>query len=361
MTPEQLITLDSYIRENRSFAVFRIPGEAKQTPRFMMQSGEDLQLIYSIADLNGLSGYIIAPFHISKTCPAVLIRPDIQEIGYTIHPEHSLPADKEKQKAQYSLSRNEYNRIFALFTQALKRKELTKLVLSRPKSIERPETFSPARAFFAACENYTRSYVYLIHTPQTGAWLGSTPELLLGGEGTNWYTVALAGTVRTDGDRLPEEWNHKNREEQQIVASYITEQLSTLNIQPGKKGPYPVKAAHLAHLKTDFEFTLADTNQLGSLLQLLHPTPAIAGIPKKKAVEFILSHEGYDRSYYSGFLGVLNPEQKSELYVNLRCMQIGEQMLTLYAGSGLLENSSADEEWQETEDKLQTMLRLIDN
>ncbi len=185
--------------------------------------------------------------------------------------------------------------------------------------------------------------------------------MLLSGEGNEWQTVALAGTTPLVNGQLPETWNEKNREEQKLVASYITGQLQSIGITATEAGPYSVRAAHLAHLKSTFRFTLPDTGKLGTLLELLHPTPAIAGIPRQEAINFILQHEGYSRSWYSGFLGTLNPTGKSALYVNLRCMQIKEQKLVLYAGSGLLETSSADEEWNETGEKLKTMTSLIDN
>ena len=69
--------------------------------------------------------------------------------------------------------------------------------------------------------------------------------------------------------------------------------------------------------------------------------------------------EGYDRRYYSGFIGWLDPDGRTDLYVNLRCMHIEEEQLTLYAGGGLLASSELNDEWLETEKKLQTMRRII--
>ncbi len=98
---------------------------------------------------------------------------------------------------------------------------------------------------------------------------------------------------------------------------------------------------------------------MGDLLKRLHPTPAVCGLPKEKAYRFIQENEGYDRQYYSGFIGWLEPEGKSDLYVNLRCMNILSDRLVLYAGSGLLLSSEPESEWQETEAKMQTMRRLL--
>lgn len=81
-------------------------------------------------------------------------------------------------------------------------------------------------------------------------------------------------------------------------------------------------------------------------------------IAKEEAYRFILDNEGYDRSYYSGFIGWLRPEGRTDLYVNLRCMNVKEDSLTLYAGGGLLASSELDDEFQETEKKMQTMQNL---
>ncbi|MDL2247801.1 chorismate-binding protein, partial [Bacteroides sp. OttesenSCG-928-J23] len=140
---------------------------------------------------------------------------------------------------------------------------------------------------------------------------------------------------------------------------YIIEQLETFSVNTSERGPYTVRAAELAHLKSDFSFTLPHCDCLGELLELLHPTPAVCGFPKEKAYRFILENEGYTRSYYSGFVGMLNAERRSNLYVNLRCMQIMNDKLYLYAGGGLLSSSEMEEEWQEIEDKLYTMRAII--
>ena len=175
--------------------------------------------------------------------------------------------------------------------------------------------------------------------------MGSTPEIILSGEKNEWNTVALAGTLPLQDGRLPQEWGEKNRQEQDYVVSYIRRQLLSSGIHPTESGPYPAYAGALSHLKTSFRFTLKDNNRLGSLLELLHPTPAVCGLPKEEAYRFILDNEGYDG--------------KTDLYVNLRCMHIENGQLSFYAGGGLLASSELNDEWLETEKKLQTMKRLV--
>ncbi len=188
--------------------------------------------------------------------------------------------------------------------------------------------------------------------------MGSTPELLLQGTKEEWHTVALAGTRYLNDGVVT--WDDKNLREQHLVTSYILKQLSSFHITPEINGPYTVEAGSLAHLRTDFSFTLTNRPKPGTLLKALHPTPAVSGLPKEEAYRFIREHEEQNRLYYTGFIGMLDRKGDTDMYVNLRCMLIEKKSLTLFAGSGLLASSSLEDEWEETEQKLKTMLDIID-
>lgn len=400
-------SLDSWIAEGRSFAVYRIPGE--ESPRLVVQHAGHASLFYRMEDLNQQKGFVIAPFRISRRYPIVLIRADDTAICTPDDPQpqdgagaglrtsgageaaggvagktsggekerecavrpaiggHSrtngkaLPAEAGHSVSEPADFRDNvlYTTCFRTFAEPLVKGEIDKLVLSRRQQLPRPAGFSPAVAFLRACRRYTHSYVYLCHTPRTGTWLGSTPEIILSGKDGAWQTVALAGTQRFCKGMHLDSWDEKNRKEQQIVASYIRHQLGTLAIRAAENGPYPAKAGELAHLKSEFRFALSGRPRLGDLLGLLHPTPAVCGLPKEKAYRFILDNEGYERRYYSGFIGWMDPGGETDLYVNLRCTHIGPASFTLYAGGGLLASSQLEEEWQETEDKLQTMKAVL--
>ena len=302
---------------------------------------------------------MIAPFKTSESCPLLLIHPDREERFPA--PEGTGPFSGIGHPLPSTRADAGYETRFHTFMTPVKEKRFRKLVLSRQTTIKREDGFSTAEAFLLACTGYARSYVYLLHTPETGTWLGCTPEILLSGGSNQWNTVALAGTQLLRHGALSSTWDDKNLIEQMLVAYYVRTQLSSFGIRPEENGPYTVKAGCLAHLKTDFHFHLPDAGRLGDLLNLLHPTPAVSGLPKEEACRFILENEGYNRRYYSGFVGWLDVEGETKLYVNLRCMYIQPHSLTLYTGGGLLSSSELQTEWQETEDKLQTMLFAIGN
>lgn len=103
---------------------------------------------------------------------------------------------------------------------------------------------------------------------------------------------------------------------------------------------------------------IKDKSDLYNLLKDLHPTPAVGGMPKDLAKNFILDNEGYDRSFYAGFAGYEN-ENESEFFVNLRCAKIYSNKINLYVGGGIMPDSIPENEWKETELKSRTIGDLI--
>lgn len=350
------------IRQNRSFVIYRAP---KQEPILLIQSSENLVRLEELEELNGQTGFVFAPFQITDSSPLVLMKPDCTITGWTAINDYlsqqkiASPIKSDNSDCLESNHYDTYQEAFSSFIGSLREERFEKLVLSRTAVYPKESDFSTDKAFDNACQRYTDAFVYLFHSAQTGTWLGSTPEIILSGKEECWKTVALAGTLPYQQAVLPNAWNEKNSREQQLVADYVRTQLNSFGIEPNETVPFTVKAGELAHLKSEFTFPLVQSNCLGNLLKLLHPTPAVCGLPKEAAYRFILENEGYDRRYYSGFVGWIDPQGSTDLYVNLRCMEIEEVCLTLYAGGGLLSRSELDSEWNETEDKLQTMLAII--
>jgi isochorismate synthase len=95
------------------------------------------------------------------------------------------------------------------------------------------------------------------------------------------------------------------------------------------------------------------------LVKALHPTPAICGLPKEEALRFILENENYDRKYYAGFLGEWNKANQSDLFVNLRCLEVENEKVNLYVGCGITKDSNPEKEFIETENKSMTMRNIL--
>ena len=143
------------------------------------------------------------------------------------------------------------------------------------------------------------------------------------------------------------------------MARYITQCLAHLADNIEETPPYTQRAGGLVHLRSDFAFTLKPAYGLGDLVQMLHPTPAICGLPKAEAWRFISANEPHRRLYYSGFCGPVTANGGTKLYVSLRCMQLWPNKACLYAGGGLLKDSTEEQEWEETRAKMETMLGLM--
>ena len=382
----------------KSFAIYRLPYQ-KECTLMIQHEGEPLKL-KSYTELNGKRGFVMAPFAVSPDQPILLIEADdvrsvdisrkeeggkrkenstetlssflVESYNQIISPSSFLlpPSSKESSLS----SRQRYHIDFSNFHSNLLNGEFQKIVLSRCVQEPRKEEQLPMTLFQTACELYPRMFISLVYTPQSGMWLMATPEILLEGGGNDWHTIALAGTMKLEGESLSFDsppvkgearlsdiaWTTKNIQEQRYVATYLMECLEHFSSQITEEGPYTARAANLVHLRSDFNFVLEDTRRIGELIRALHPTPAVCGLPKQQTFDFIRRNESQSRRYYSGFSGPFNPEVDTHLFVSLRCMQILDDCYCLYAGGGLLRDSVEDQEWEETEAKLETMRSLLE-
>jgi isochorismate synthase len=241
-----------------------------------------------------------------------------------------------------------------------------KIVLSRTRAINLPETFDVVQAFGKLCAAYPEALISFVSIPTVGSWLGASPEVLVAvKDKTIFKTVALAGTLPYE-PRLNIKsvaWTQKEIEEQALVERYVISCFKKIRLREyDEHGPRTVIAGNLMHLKSEFEVDIKATNfpQLGSvMLQLLHPTAAVCGMPLEPSLKFLEEHEGYDRRFYAGYLGPVNVNQDIDLFVNLRCMQLAGSHALLYAGAGVTIDSVPENEWEETEMKLNTLLNVI--
>lgn len=347
------------------YALFRLPGEREYT-EMIQTTGEPL-MFGDVASLNGRSGFVLAPFAVSDECPVLLLRPDsvVRRRLASVKPlftEDKPPSDENRTVVydpqttvlERANNRSAYSKDFAAFHARISDGTFPKLVLAR-QSIDRlQETEEPRVLFERACRLYPNMFVALVSMPVGGTWLTATPEILLEGDGTEYRTIALAGTMGLWGNTS---WSEKNRSEQRYVASYIEECIREFSDECEKKGPYTVAAGDVCHLRTDFSFNLPDRSHLGEFLDRLHPTPAVCGLPKEPAMRFILDNESMSRRYYSGFMGPIGADDTTHLFVSLRCMEICGNEYRQYAGGGLLADSEEESEWNETESKMQTIRR----
>lgn len=227
--------------------------------------------------------------------------------------------------------------------------ELKKVVISRSE-LQDFKKKEPLEWFNKVCNLYPNTFCYCWFHPKVGMWLGATPETLISLSQNHFKTMALAGTLPFQGTENVV-WGAKEKEEQQMVVDSIIKGLTPVSkgLEIGKT--VTQKAGELLHLKTSISGELTVSNNLKVLIEELHPTPAVCGLPKKISKKFILDNENYNRSYYTGYLGSFSPEKVTHLFVNLRCMQIHEETVQIYVGGGITALSNAEAEWEETVSK----------
>ncbi len=362
-----------------AFAIYKLPHDRMAT--LMIQRQKDAVTSVELSTLNGESGFLLSPFMLTTEEPCILIAPDE---CYTVPFEQLGDADWQQRLEQLEPSlhacgtsqdedgREAYHKAFSRCYEALCEGRVEKVVLART-CFEPWRRHTPYEMFLQACRDYPRMFVALVSTPVSGTWLMASPELLLENEQQSshrWHTMALAGTMRLEGEQLqfdnPRQdgvqdirWSQKNIQEQRLVATYVRQCLQRLDAEVEETGPFTKRAADLVHLCSNFHAVTNGTKAVGEIVASLHPTPAVCGLPKWEARDLLLQSEPASRHFYSGFCGPLNIGSQTKLFVSLRCMEIGSDGYRLYAGGGLLKDSVEEQEWQETEAKMQTMRRLL--
>ncbi len=248
----------------------------------------------------------------------------------------------------------------------MQQNKFQKVVLSRTKTVDLEAGFELAKAFEKLCHLYPHAFISLVCADEFGTWIGASPEILISSDKNKMFrTIALAGTqAKGTITNLQEAmWRQKEIEEQALVSRYIINCFKKVRVREyEEEGPKTVVAGNLMHLRTDFEVDTQAINfpELATvMLELLHPTSAVCGMPKPEALDFILKNEKHDRKLYAGYLGQVNINEETHLFVNLRCMEILNQQAILYAGGGITKDSVPEREWLETELKCKTVAQAF--
>ncbi len=298
------------------------------------------------------SGFIFAPFDSAE-----------ENIFFSLKNSEFVSGSFTKKEIEFdkkltlkTSSKDKYVKIVEKAIDAINTNEFKKVVISR-KEIVALSDLEVEEVYSKLLQLYPNAFVYVWFHPQVGLWFGATPETLFKVEKNCFTTMSLAGTQEYKNDEKVS-WNTKEIEEQQIVTDYIVNKLSDFSSNLEQLKTETVKAGSLLHLKTEIKGELLKEG-LFSLVSLLHPTPAVCGFPKEKAKQFILDNEAYKRSYYTGFLGELNIHKNSNLFVNLRCMEIKRNNAEIYIGGGITKGSIPEKEWEETVAKSNIMLKAL--
>jgi isochorismate synthase len=350
------------IRNQYSFALWRLPNSKETCMIFNQKSPIKSKPIFNEIK----PGFVISPFVNPQLKDTIFIECENLHTFINLKKGESSLFESNKSELNevinFESDKQYFEEIVNTGIDLIKEKTLKKIVFSRCKSITYPNSFNPINHFIELSDTYQNTFVSLYYTPESGAWIGATPESLISLNNKGILkTVALAGTQKLGNITDPKQaiWRQKEIEEQALVSRYIIECFKKVRVREYDDiGPRTIIAGDLMHLKTDFSVdTVAiDYPYLGtSMLELLHPTSAVCGMPKDISIQHLLEKELYNRQYFSGFIGPININHESNIFVNIRCMQLCKNKVIVYAGAGITEDSIPENEWQETEMKMKTI------
>lgn len=373
------------------FASYRLPNAADTTTLVQFSKTLSPLALHSESDIKG---FAFAPFDLTGNSRSILIAPDLFFQGQRVSSSAVFSAAKNyslgaeflralsanaadlcspkflyRDKAVRSASKETYCTGVATAQAAMQAGAFRKVVLSRSETSPLPDAFNAFEFFTALCKAYPHAFVSLVSLPGIGTWIGATPEVLLRADEKNLETVALAGTHKLsageDADLFV--WGSKERDEQQVVTDYITARFFSTGLSAEVSEPETLVAGNVIHLRTQIRSTVgsAESQVWKKVAMALHPTPAVCGYPQAEAKAFIAQHEGYDRSYYTGFLGSIGLDSNTglegtaSLFVNLRCVELLRTEAVFYAGAGITLGSQPEAEWNETAFKMETLRSVM--
>ncbi|MCD4698716.1 MAG: chorismate-binding protein [Bacteroidales bacterium] len=353
------------LQKNIPFVSYRLPDETAINT-WVQLSGK-FNFYENIHEIIDRTGFVYAPFHRKTNFPIVFFEPELilnnenfddaifEKIANQepIYPEYHIEEPFEISKADYLKQAAFYIKSFD--------ENFRKAILSRVHIEKNPEHFNAGKYFMDLQNTYPNAFCHLINIPGAGTWAGATPETLVRIQNNTAQTISLAGTQAYSGKDQIVNWQEKELEEQQIVTDYIEGVFQKFGIKNYKKKKLQnLIAGNAIHLATKFSFDKSFVeNQLGKFISHLHPTPAVCGLPKEKALELIIQTEKHNREYYAGFLGTINMNHRTDLFINLRCMKILKNKIALFVGGGLIKQSEPEKEWEETILKSQTLLKIF--
>lgn len=333
------------------FVIYRKPNEEEITGFFQRND-----TLFATENFE-TSGFVFAPFDTHK--PAYIFPTSHCDVEVSMFEPPRSRSNATVTTTSPSDAEIAHKKLVEKAIAELQSDDFKKVVLSREERVSVGE-FDALASFLRMCGLYKNAFVYLWYHPKEGMWTGATPETLLQLDGERFSTVALASTQKYEGS-TDVFWGKKEQEEHQFVVDYILMALGAIRKsvkEVSVSETYTAKAGNLLHLCANINGVLRNSH-LKELITALHPTPAVCGLPKEKAKQFITKNEAYDRGFYTGFLGELGQDAKAHLFVNLRCMKFYNQTLHIFVGGGITAASNAQLEWEETVAKTQTMRGVL--
>ena len=238
--------------------------------------------------------------------------------------------------------------------------ELHKLVLAVRHSVSLTSPLDPLLLLKRLRHQQAGSCRFLWQRNRQDSFFGASPERLLSLRNGQLRCDALAGTAGRNDHATSLLNSDKDRREHELVVQAITEHLSAQGLKPRRpRSPQLARHGQLIHLHTPITTAAPGQSPL-ALAGVLHPTPAVAGLPRREAMSWLRSLEPFDRDGYAAPIGWIDSAGDAELRVAIRCGHARGSQLDLTAGAGLVRGSVAERELQEVGLKLTVLADQLD-
>lgn len=275
-----------------------------------------------------------------------------------------------KQKNQIIQQRDETtwpNRINRVIDSLLTQADKQKVVLGRQRLLQLATEINLVSLIQQLQEQQPNSYHFVLKYYDE-IFVSATPERLVAVKDGQVATAAVAGSIKRgttplEDTKLQTELlnDHKNLQEHTYVVATIVKKLAHLAKLDTISQPGILKTPQIQHLYTPITGNLKATKTLLDVAQRLHPTPALGGIPVEWALAIIKETETFARGLFASPIGMIMPNGDGELVIGIRSMYVVAKTVRLFAGAGILAESQAQSEYQETALKMEPMMSLLEN
>jgi menaquinone-specific isochorismate synthase len=248
-------------------------------------------------------------------------------------------------------------------TASVRRGDLRKVVLAQSLGVDLAGDLDVADTLDRLSDTYPGCFRFLVEPGRGGTFFGATPERLVSLSGRTVQTEALAGSTGRGDTPAEDQWlaselrdSEKDVHEHELVADAVRDQLAPLaaSIRAGTRTVR--RLATVQHLRTPMQATLTRDEHVLTLVEALHPTPAVGGLPPDEALRTIRETEAFDRGWYAAPVGWFDAAGDGAFGVAIRSALAREDVATLFAGAGIVADSDPDSEWDELQLKYRPVM-----
>ncbi|WP_158506695.1 isochorismate synthase MenF [Geminocystis sp. NIES-3709] len=276
------------------------------------------------------------------------------------------PSLKELQ-GKYVIPLKDYKRGVERAVRAISANQFQKIVLANAIDIKITRPFQIASSLQILRHTYPECYLFAVRHGGTATFLGATPEVLLRTNDGKLITEAMAGSAPRGNTKIIDVeianrllQSDKERYEHLVVVDFIVDCLEKLGLIPQVIKTLSLRQlSNIQHLWTPIYANLPNNLHPLDIVAQLHPTPAMAGIPRNQVLTKLQDYEPFDRLLYAAPLGWVNAQGNSEFVMGIRSALIEDNQARLYAGAGIVAGSNPEQELAEVQLKFRTLLNTL--